>query len=141
MNTLRPILFIEDSPDDVFFFRRVLEKTGVQNPVLTFDDGTAVVEYLTSASTSVEAGYLPLIIFTDLKMSEMGGIEFCRWLRGHPSLKNLSTFVLSGSVLDDDIERSKEAGTNGFLVKFPTVEEMANILRDAGGSFEPANVA
>ena len=135
MNTLAPILFIEDNSDDVFFFKRILADTGVQNPVLTFEDGAEAVEYLTSMVSKPET-VLPLIIFTDLRMSEMGGLEFCRWLRGHPPLEHMTMFVLSGSDLEKDIHRSNDAGVNGYLVKFPTGHEITAILRSAGGTFK-----
>src|SRR5437870_7990941 len=41
-----PILVADDDPDDIFFIERLIRKTGVSNPVRTFDDGSEVVNFL-----------------------------------------------------------------------------------------------
>ena len=40
------ILLVEDSPDDVFFFRRALKKACITNPLQVAIDGQEALEYM-----------------------------------------------------------------------------------------------
>src|SRR3954466_9330244 len=50
--SLPPILVADDDADDIYFVQRFIKKTGVQNRVLAFDDGSEVVNYLMRARLS-----------------------------------------------------------------------------------------
>jgi len=41
-----PILLVEDEENDVFFFKRALQKEGVMNRLLVAKDGQAAIDYL-----------------------------------------------------------------------------------------------
>src|SRR5262245_50742392 len=64
---LPPVLVADDDPDDTFFIQRLIKRTGVKNPVKTFDDGTEVVNYLGAlAATTDDRRHAPLLLFLDL---------------------------------------------------------------------------
>ena len=46
MSEVIRVLVADDDPDDTYFIRRLIKRTGVKNPVKVFDDGTEVVNYL-----------------------------------------------------------------------------------------------
>src|SRR5687767_1769468 len=80
---LPPILVADDDPDDTFFIERLIKKTGVRNPVRTFDDGTEVVNFLGGSRLATPAGreHCPRLLFLDLKMRRLGGFGFLEWAR------------------------------------------------------------
>lgn len=138
MDSLAPILYIDDDTDDLVLFRLLLTKTGVRNPLVTFRDGVAAIGYYTSSGP--EHGVQPFIVFTDLKMPHVGGYEFCRWVRRSSIFRAVTMFVLSGSDAEKDIRGSHDAGADGHLAKFPTPSELSVLLRAAGGTFTDAEV-
>src|SRR2546421_66277 len=77
-SALPPILVADDDEDDVFFIQRLIKKTGVENPVKVFDDGSEVVNYLGGARLNAEGGRLrcPRLLFLDLNMRGLGGFGF-----------------------------------------------------------------
>lgn len=66
----KKILIIEDSEEDQFFSKRVIKKYDDSIEVLQAYDGKEALEILSSLDT------LPDLIFLDINMPVMNGIEF-----------------------------------------------------------------
>src|SRR6185369_5913535 len=68
------LLLVEDSEDDAFFFRRTLQKSEVGCSLQHVTDGAQAVEFLQNASSSDDQ-HFPRVIFLDLKMPVLNGLE------------------------------------------------------------------
>src|SRR6185369_580612 len=95
------ILLVEDSDDDVFFFRRTLERSDVDCGVHRVTNGAEAVEFLRNASSS-NSQPLPKTIFLDLKMPVLDGFEVLEWMRTQTFPSQIQVIVLSGSDHPDD---------------------------------------
>lgn len=127
---LMPILVADDDADDVFFIERLIKKTGVKNPIKTFDDGSEVVNYLGARlSCAVARRRMPGLLFLDLKMRGLGGFGFLEWAREQKGLQPLTIVVLSNSNEPADVARAHELGAHRYLVKYPCVKTMTSIVR------------
>src|SRR5437868_5569670 len=124
-SNLPPVLVVDDDQDALHLIKRILAKAGIKNPVVTFDDASKVVAFLKAAASAPEAGLMPCVVFTDLKMPAMDGFELLRWIRGEKNLARLTVVMLSSSSLDKDMKRAKALGVDDYLVKFPTPEKVA----------------
>jgi CheY-like chemotaxis protein len=129
--SLPPILVADDDADDTFFIERLIKKTGVSNPVLTFDDGSEVVNYLGGRRFSTAAGRLrcPRLLFLDLKMRGLGGFGFLEWARQQKNLSPLTIVVLSNSNESESVAKALELGAHRYLVKYPCVRTINTIVR------------
>ena len=130
--SLAPILVADDDPDDLFFAVRSIKKTGTRNPVIAFDDGVGVVDYLSRAwlTPPEDRSLLPRLLFLDLKMSGLGGFAFLEWVREHPGRAPIKIIVLSGSDEPEDVERAKKLGAKRYLAKYPSVATFKTIIHD-----------
>lgn len=128
---LPPILVADDDADDTFFIERLIRKTGVLNRVMTFDDGTEVVNFLDRVRSADASQHhrAPLLLFLDLKMAGLGGFGFLEWARRKKELSPLTIVVLSNSSNPADMHRALELGAHRYLVKYPGVQTFATILR------------
>lgn len=129
--SLTPILIADDDPDDVFFIQRLLKKTGVENPIKVFDDGSEVVNFLGGARLASEGGgrRCPRLLFLDLNMRGLGGFGFLEWAREQPGLAPLTIVVLSNSSEPEIVARALALGAHRYLVKYPCVQTMTTIVR------------
>jgi CheY-like chemotaxis protein len=128
---LPPILVADDDPDDTFFVQRLINKTGVKNPVLTFDDGSKVVSFLERVRQA-EAGtqlHQPILLFLDLKMNHLGGFGFLEWARMRKDLAPLTIVVLTSSSQAEDMARALALGAHRYLVKYPSIQTFTTIVR------------
>src|SRR5580693_3325665 len=79
----KTILLVEDNPDDAELTLMALTRiTGVDN-IIVAHDSVEVLRYLTQPDTaSGYPGLLPTVIFLDLKMPKVNGIEVLQRRRG-----------------------------------------------------------
>lgn len=128
---LPPILVADDDPDDRFFVQRLIAKTGTPHPVLTFDDGSEVVNHLGAIAASVPEirQRAPRLLFLDLKMTGLGGFGFLEWARQQKSALPLTIVVLSNSAEPADVARALALGAHRYLVKYPSVATFSTIVR------------
>jgi CheY-like chemotaxis protein len=112
---MAPILLVEDSDDDAFFFEHALEKAGITCPLHHSLNGAEAVQYLQSAASGNRP--LPRLIFLDLKMPVMNGFEVLEWLRTQSFPAAMQVIVLSGSEHQDDKTRAAELGAADYIVK------------------------
>lgn len=124
---LPPIVLVDDCEDDLFLARHLLREGGVTHPILAFEDPAAARAFLRDAL--MRAAALPRLLFTDIKMSCAGGLELIAWLRAQRQLDAVRIAVMSGSNRPADVERALEAGADGYLVKFPGADVLAEFVR------------
>ena len=116
------ILLVEDSEDDVFFFKRSLKRAQADVDLQVASDGSKAIAYL-----SHEGPPSPDAIFLDLKMPNQNGFEVLEWIRQHPPLSNAKVYILTSSSQPGERERAKELGANDYFLK-PLAPDL---LRDA----------
>ena len=73
------------------------------------------------AFDKIKGGYAPDIILTDMVMPGMDGIEFLSKIKSEKLLPGTIFIVLSNQGQQSDIDRAKELGVNGYIVKATTI--------------------
>lgn len=125
-----PILVADDDSDDLFFIERLIKKTGVKNPIKTFNDGSEVVNYLGARMASPDPNHhRPGLLFLDLRMAGLGGFGFLQWAREQKGVLPLTMVVLSNSSQPADMAHALALGAHRYLVKYPCVQTMTTIVR------------
>lgn len=129
---LPPVLIVDDDPNDIFFIRRRLDKSGVPNPVIAFIDSEDALAYLRSILVSEASGPpKPCVMFLDIKMPKVHGLVLLKWARHQPGLDGLKIVMLSGSDEPQDEERTVKLGADQYFVKFPEPEVLAQVVTSA----------
>jgi CheY-like chemotaxis protein len=131
MNTLPPILIVDDAREDALLLNRLLSRAGVKHNLMTFHDPRNACAFLAEQVQGGEMAQVPALIFTDLQMPPMDGCAFARWVRRNVS-KAVPIVMATGSANPDDPERAIEAGVNEVLTKFPTVARLLEVTRKFG---------
>src|SRR3954468_11313030 len=134
--SVRPVVVIDDEPDDLFFLRRLFDKGGVKNPVVTFLDSEDSMSFLSATlviSRKVPE-FTPCVLFTDIKMPKLDGFELVKWIRKHRELDALTVVVMSSSDNPDDVELAQKLGADRYLLKYPSPETLAELIADAAAS-------
>ena len=121
------MLLVEDSEDDVYFFRRTLQKSAMDCVVHCAADGAEAIEFL---QTVYKTRSVPPVMFLDLKMPVVNGFEVLDWLQTQPFSSQIRVIVLSGSEHQGDRERTAKLGVTHYLVKPVGVGDLHRFLRD-----------
>lgn len=125
-------MIVEDNDDDMFYFKRILRKSGLENKVVTFQDPRTAVAYLDAECRVGIKLMLPLIIFCDYNMPGLTGLQLIEWVKAQPALKSTYPVVLCGPIDQNLQQRLVAAGAERVLAKFPTPEAIRPLLEQAG---------
>lgn len=142
-----PILYAEDSDDDVFMLQRAFVRAKVPYPLVTVRDGRAAVEYLRSVSEASTSGLrslrpAPGLILLDIKMPFLSGLEVLKWIRSPENpLAALPVLMLSSSSADQDVLPAFAAGANGYLVKPSRPDDLDTLVSGLKEALEQAGTA
>jgi two-component system response regulator len=131
---MKPILQVEDDPNDVFLLQHAMTKAGVENPIQVATDGRQAIDYLKGSGKYADREKFPLpcLVLLDLKLPYVMGLEVLKWIRQQPGLA-LVVLLLTASAEDADIAAAYRLGANGFLVKpsqASKLVEMAKAIKD-----------
>lgn len=99
-------------------------------------DAVAVNDPL-EALEKIRGGYSPDIILTDMVMPGLDGVEFLTKIKTEKLLPNAILIILSNQGQQSDIDRAKELGVNGYIVKATTIpseviKQTLNIAKENG---------
>lgn len=129
MQKLPPILVVDDETDDVFILKRLLGKVGVQNSLVTFEDSLAAIDYLEIESTKPGTSYIPWIVFTDLHMPAVNGVELTRRIRANAALAGVTIIMVTSSQNPADHAAARDAGADEYIAKYPTVAALKQLVQ------------
>jgi two-component system, response regulator len=115
----RPILLVEDNPDDVALTLRAFKKAGIVNPIVVARDGAEALDWLFLEGDFAHRDPMvqPAIILLDLKLPKVDGIEVLKRLRNNPRTRLLRVIVLTSSREEQDIMTSYDIGANSYIRK------------------------
>jgi len=130
MNSLPTILVVEDNDDDVFFMKRALKSTATRAEVRFLCDGKFALQYLRGEGEFADRAKhpLPALMFLDLKMPFVSGLELVAAIRGDPVLKKMRVIVLTSSNEQRDRNNAAALGVEGYWVKPVRPGTLAPIL-------------
>ncbi len=116
--TVRPILLVEDDPNDILLIRRAFVKSNVTTPLQVLHDGGAAVAYLEGHGAYADrARYpLPAFLLLDLKLPGKSGFEILRWVQDQ-ELPAPPIVVLTADGKPSDILRAYDLGACSYYVK------------------------
>lgn len=105
------ILFIEDDNIETMKLQRTVSKLETKHNITEAKNGEEALNYLKSDSD------LPDIIFLDLNMPKMSGIEFLQILKADEVMKYLPTIILTTSENRADLLECYKIGIAGYILK------------------------
>ncbi len=134
MPKTRPLLLVEDNPDDVVLTLTALEENHILNEVIVTRDGAEALDFLFCQGSHADRDpdVIPQVVFLDLKLPKISGLEVLKEIRGSERLKNLPVVVLTSSSEERDILDSYELGVNSYVRKPVDFEQFLDAAKQLG---------
>jgi CheY-like chemotaxis protein len=140
-NTPVTIIMIEDDEGHARLIERNIRRSGVNNEIIPFSNGTEAIQYLFgSDGTAVRHKGRALLILLDLNLPDMTGIEILRQIKDNKYLKATPVVVLTTTDDSQEIKRCYELGCNVYITKPVNYESFANAIRQLGLFFSVMQV-
>jgi CheY-like chemotaxis protein len=106
------IYLIDDDMDDIELFRDALEEVAPSISFQYANDGSEAVKNL-----SAHQDALPDLIFLDISMPTLSGLQCLASFKKDEQLKNLPVIMYTTSSQEREIRTAQELGASGFVTK------------------------
>jgi two-component system response regulator len=125
------ILLVEDNEHDEELVLRALRKNNIRNETVVTRDGAEALDYLfaTGKYADRDPAQLPTVVFLDIKLPKIDGLEVLRRLRADERTKLLPVVVLTSSKQDKDRLQGYTNGANSFVRKPIEFAEFSEAIR------------
>ena len=135
------IIMIEDDEGHARLIERNIRRSGVNNEIVPFTNGTEAVHYLFGKDGSaVERKGQALLILLDLNLPDMTGIDILKRVKENKHLKSTPVVVLTTTDDSQEMKRCYELGCNVYITKPVNYESFANAIRQLGLFFSVIQV-
>jgi CheY-like chemotaxis protein len=135
------IIMIEDDEGHARLIERNIRRSGVNNEIVPFTNGTEAVNYLFGKDgTGEQHKGNALLILLDLNLPDMTGIDILRRVKENKFLKYAPVVVLTTTDDSQEIKRCYELGANVYVTKPVNYENFANAIRQLGLFFSVIQV-
>jgi two-component system response regulator len=113
------ILLVEDNMNDAELTIRSIRKAKMNNKLIHLKNGAEAIDFLFGSGDFEGRDYSlqPKVIFLDLKMPKVDGLEVLSRIKSDPLTKAIPVVVLTSSKEHPDVERAYLLGANSYVVK------------------------
>lgn len=129
MSLKGPIIFVEDDADDQFIYAEICKRLGLPNTLKFFQTGTALLDYLRETTDK------PFIIFCDINMPEMDGLQLRKQINDEERLrrKSIPFVFFSTAATPEQVRQAYDLTVQGFFIKehnFGSAETCLKMILD-----------
>ncbi|TDE10834.1 response regulator [Dyadobacter psychrotolerans] len=113
------ILLVEDNKSDAALTIRALKKHNLANNLVHLIDGAQAIDFIFGKGefSSRDPEIKPKVIFLDIKMPKISGLEVLRIIKADERTKRIPVVMMTSSNEERDIMESHQLGVNSYVVK------------------------
>jgi CheY-like chemotaxis protein len=128
------ILLVEDNSSDVELTIRALKKQNLANDIIVVNDGAEALDFIFANGKYADRDMdnLPKVIFLDLKLPKINGIEVLRAIKSNEKTKVIPIVIMTSSQEEKDIVESYKLGVNSYVVKPIDFEKFMKTIAELG---------
>ncbi|MCE4226222.1 response regulator [Methylobacterium sp. C25] len=133
MANLKPILLVEDNPNDIELTLAALEAGQLANDIVICRDGAEALDFVYRRGPHEKReAQDPAVILLDLKLPKIDGLEVLAALKKDPQTRAIPIVMLTSSREETDVVRSYDLGVNAFVVKPVGFDEFFAAIKELG---------
>jgi two-component system response regulator len=127
------ILLVEDNLRDAELMIRALKKRNLANHLFHVSDGVEAVDFLLHQGNFEDRKNTesPKVIFLDLKLPRMNGLEVLREIKSNEITKTIPVVVTSSNE-DPDIKRAYDLEASSYVVKPVDFDSFSEVMSNIG---------
>jgi two-component system, response regulator len=124
------ILLVEDNPNDAELAMLAIRQARFTGKIAHVDDGVKALDFLsgTGAYTDRAGASPPRVVFLDLKLPRVDGIEVLRRLKNAETLRRIPVVMLTSSQELSDVDECYRLGVNSYVVKPVNFDEYQSMI-------------
>ncbi len=99
-----------------------LRRAGLSEAVTVVEDSEQALAHLSDEVS-------PDLIFLDLNLAPMSGLDLLGKIRSHPHCGTVPVIVVSGSQNRDDVRKAYQSGANCYITKPSSLDEFFTFMK------------
>ena len=115
------ILLVEDNPADISLTKEALNKNEIINEIHVVHNGVEALNFL-------EKKHRPDLIFLDLNLPKMTGLEVLKEIKEHEKYKRIPVIILTISTNEEDLIKAYNLHANCYVIKPLEIKEFYVIM-------------
>jgi CheY-like chemotaxis protein len=125
---------VEDNPNDAELTLLALKKNNLANHVIHVCDGEEALDFLFArgAFSHRSGGSGPKVVFLDLKLPKVDGLEVLQAMKADSRLKFIPVVVLTSSEEESDLFETYRLGVNSYIVKPVDFDKFLDAIKEIG---------
>jgi CheY-like chemotaxis protein len=121
------ILLIDDDPDCRCFVRDAINESKITNRVYEVSNGLEAMHFLQKKGGFATAPR-PGLIFCDLEMPGMNGLEVLTKIKSDPTLQDIPVVMMTGVSDESAMRKAMIAGANSYTIKPANAEQFLRVV-------------
>jgi DNA-binding response OmpR family regulator len=121
MSATKKILIVDDEPDIVILTEKFLELENFQT--ISCTDGKEALRIIEEEYDEIA------LVLLDLMMPGISGYEILKSIKSNEKYKRILVVLFSVRSFTEDIQKGKELGADGYLVKAISGKELINYVK------------
>lgn len=127
------ILVADDDAGHARLIEKNLTRAGLHNPILRFDNGQAVLDFLfRRGSGSHRVTEAPYLLLLDIRMPQVDGIEVLRQVKADPEVRKMPVIMLTTTDDPREVQRCHQIGCASYIVKPVDYDKFAEAIKSLG---------
>ena len=123
MNSLKPVLLVEDDSVDIMTVKRCFKQLNIPNELWVAKSGEEALQLLDTLTETI-----PCLILLDNNMPKMNGLEFLKHFKCLPLVKRIPVIMLTSSKEESDIDCCFTLGVAGYILKPVEYDEFVKTI-------------
>ncbi|MBF0588088.1 MAG: response regulator [Magnetococcales bacterium] len=130
----RPILLVEDNPDDVELTLLAFQKHHLANSIDVVRDGAEALSYLygEKGGSVRSKENMPALILLDLKLPRVSGLDVLKRLRAESCTRRIPVVILTTSDDGSDLRSGYDLGVNSYIRKPVDFDQFIDVVKNLG---------
>ncbi len=127
------ILIADDDAGHARLIEKNLQRAGLHNPVLRFEDGQDILDFLfRRGSGSKRMPEVPYLLLLDIRMPKVDGVEVLRQIKADVELRKLPVSMLTTTDDPREVAHCHALGCGNYIVKPVEYEKFSEAVKQFG---------
>lgn len=134
------ILLVDDDAGHRQLMNLNLKRSHIANDIIEFCDGLELLNFFEGSQKSGAMSGQSFVIFLDIRMPKMSGVEVLQSLKADPYLKRIPVIMVSTTDDPDEVVRCYELGCSHYVTKPIDYEQFIKAVQKLGLFLSVVNV-